>query len=191
VGSKTGQKAEGADAPGSRAATPGRVLLFTGEGKGKTTAAFGCVLRALGHGWLVAVVQFIKGPWRSGEITALGRIEGVSIFATGGGFTWKAEDREEPRRLALEGWANARELAFSDRYDLLVLDELTWVIHEGYVDIKDVLEFLGSRPKRLSVIITGSNATAELVQAADTVSEVRMLKHPYYEGLRAQSGIEY
>lgn len=142
--SPTGRRREGTEAPGSRAATRGRVLLFTGEGKGKTTAAFGCVLRALGHGWLVAVVQFIKGPWQSGEIAALGGIEGVSIFATGGGFTWKAADREEPKRLALHGWAKARELAFSDRYDLLVLDELTWVIHEGYVDIQEVLEFLRS-----------------------------------------------
>jgi cob(I)alamin adenosyltransferase len=175
----------------STGGTGGRVILFTGDGKGKTTAAFGATLRALGSGWRVAVVQFIKGPWASGEVTALAGFPGICILKTGGGFTWKASDPEEPKRLAQSGWSRARELALSDEYELLVLDELTWVVNEGYVGIQEVLDFLSQKPERLSVIITGSNASVELVQAADTVTEMRMVKHPYAEGLQAEPGIEY
>ena len=169
----------------------GRVIVHTGDGKGKTTAAFGAVLRASGHGLKIAVVQFIKGTWDYGEAKALATFKNVELTRIGSGFTWMAEDPGEPRALAEEAWKLSRELALSDRYDLLVLDELNCAMAEGYVPVRDVLELLREKPVRLSVIVTGRGAPPELMEVADTVTEMRCVKHAYDQGIPARRGIEY
>jgi cob(I)alamin adenosyltransferase len=169
----------------------GRVIVYTGDGKGKTTAAFGAVVRAAGHGLKVAVVQFIKGTWDYGETKALASLENVEITRMGSGFTWMAEDPSEPRALAEEAWKLSRDLALSDRYDLLVLDELNCAISEGYISAQDVLGLLRERPVRLSVIVTGRNAPTGLVEFADTVTEMLCVKHAFDQGVPARRGIEY
>jgi cob(I)alamin adenosyltransferase len=169
----------------------GRIIIHTGDGKGKTTAAFGVALRASGHGLKTAVVQFIKGTWDYGETKAIERLTNVEVTRIGSGFTWLAEDPAQPRQLAEEAWKVARERALSDSYDLLILDELTYAMTEGYVGVDDVLGLLSDKPQRLSVVITGRNAPAALIEAADTVTEMRCIKHAFSEGVRARRGIEY
>lgn len=172
-------------------AGPGRIIVNTGDGKGKTTAAFGTALRASGHGMKTAVVQFIKGNWNYGETRALEGNPNIEITRIGSGFTWLAEDPAEPRRLAREAWEVAKEFALSDRYDLLVLDELNYAVAEGYVSEDEVLAMLAEKPERLSVIITGRNASPGLIEAADTVTEMRCVKHAFVQGVPARRGIEY
>lgn len=169
----------------------GRVIVNTGDGKGKTTAAFGTAFRAAGHGQQVAIFQFIKGDWDYGEVKAAQRFPNMTVERIGSGYTWMADDPEEPRRLARTAWERCRELMASDEYDLLVMDELNCVLAEGYLDVADVLAVLAARPARLSVIITGRGAPAELIAAADTVTEMRCLKHAFDSGIRAKRGIEY
>lgn len=169
----------------------GRVIVHTGDGKGKTTAAFGLALRAAGHGLKVAIVQFIKGNWDYGETRALETLPNIEITRIGSGFTWLAEDPTEPRGLAREAWDFARDLASADRHDLLILDELNCALVEGYVSVEEVLAFLNDRPQRLSVVITGRGAPPELIAAADTVTEMRCLKHAFLQGVPARRGIEY
>lgn len=169
----------------------GRVIVNTGDGKGKTTAALGAVLRASGHGLNVVVVQFIKGTWDYGEAKALADIPNVELIRIGSGFTWLAEDPEEPRQLAREAWGLSQELAYSDRFDLLVLDELNCAISEGYVTVQEVIDLLDSRPARLSVLITGRDASDDLVEVADTVTEMKCVKHAFDQGIPAQKGIEF
>jgi cob(I)alamin adenosyltransferase len=169
----------------------GRVIINTGEGKGKTTAAFGTAVRAAGHGQKVAIVQFIKGSWKYGELAALKGNANIEITRIGSGFTWEAGDPEVPRALARQAWEVARERVFSDRYDLVVLDELNYALTEGYVSVGEVLALLAEKPGRLSLIITGRNAPQELIDAADTVTEMRCVKHAFAEGAPAKKGIEY
>jgi cob(I)alamin adenosyltransferase len=169
----------------------GRIIVHTGDGKGKTTAAFGAALRASGHGMKVAVVQFIKGSWDYGETRAVGACTSIEVTRIGSGFTWLAEDPAQPRALAREAWRVSRDLALSDRYDLLVLDELNCAVTEGYVEVAEVLALLQEKPRRLSVIITGRAAAQELVDAADTVTEMRCVKHAFAQGVPARRGIEY
>jgi cob(I)alamin adenosyltransferase len=169
----------------------GRVIVHTGDGKGKTTAAFGAVVRASGHGLMTAVVQFIKGSWDYGEAKALPALGNVELTRVGSGFTWLAEDPDEPRALAQEAWRVSRCLALSDKYDLLVLDELSCAITEGYISVQDVLDLLREKPDRLSVIVTGRNAPQELIDFADTVTDMRCVKHAFDQGVPARRGIEY
>jgi cob(I)alamin adenosyltransferase len=169
----------------------GRIIVYTGDGKGKSTAAFGSALRASGHGLRTAILQFIKGEWDYGETRALAGLTGLEVTRIGSGFTWLAEDPAQPRLLAEEAWKVARELALSDRYDLLVLDELTHAINEEYVSVEEVLALLSEKPDRLSVIITGRDAPAELIDAADTVTEMCSVKHALEQGVPARRGIEY
>jgi cob(I)alamin adenosyltransferase len=169
----------------------GRIIINTGDGKGKTTAAFGTALRASGHGQKVAIVQFIKGAWNYGEVTALKSVTNIEIRRIGSGFTWQAEDPEVPRALAREAWELSRELAASDRFDLLILDELNYAVTEGYMGVDEVLDLLESKPTRLSVIITGRDAPVELMAVADTVTEMRSVKHAFEAGTPARKGIEY
>lgn len=171
--------------------TKGRVLVNTGEGKGKTTAAFGTALRAAGHGQRVAIVQFIKGTWNYGETAALSMCTSIDLRRIGSGFTWQADDPAVPRSLAREAWDLTRRLALSDDYDLLVLDELNYAAAEGYVSEEEILELLRTKPERLSVIITGRNASQGLIDAADTVTEMRCIKHAFEGGAPAKKGIEY
>jgi cob(I)alamin adenosyltransferase len=169
----------------------GRIIVHTGDGKGKSTAAFGAALRASGHGLKTAVVQFIKGAWDYGEAKALVGLADIELTRIGSGFTWMAADPAKPRSLAEEAWKVSKELALSDRYDLLILDELNYAIAEGYVAVAEVLALLSEKPQRLSVIITGRNAPAELVEVADTVTEMCCVKHAYAQGVPARRGIEY
>ncbi len=171
--------------------TKGRVIVNTGEGKGKTTAALGTVLRAAGHGQHVAIVQFIKGDWNYGEAAALRGCPSVELQRIGSGFTWKADDPAVPRALAREAWEVSRRLALSDEYDLLVLDELNYAAGEGYVSEEEILDLLQTKPERLSVIITGRGASQGLINAADTVTEMRCIKHAFEGGAPAKKGIEY
>jgi cob(I)alamin adenosyltransferase len=169
----------------------GRILVNTGDGKGKTTAAFGTALRAAGHGQQVGIVQFIKGSWNYGEVMAFESCPNVDLKRVGSGFTWEADDPAIPRGLAREAWGLSKDLAASDRYDLLVLDELNYAVTEGYVSVDEIVEFLGNKPERLSVIITGRNAAPGLIAVADTVTEMRSIKHAFDEGAAAKKGVEY
>ena len=169
----------------------GRTIINTGDGKGKTTAAFGTALRAAGHGQQVAIVQFLKGSWNYGETTALQGFPNVVLKRIGSGFTWEAEDAAVPRGLAREAWDLSNNLAGSDQFDLLVLDELNYAVTEGYISVDEVLGLLDSRPERLSVIITGRNAAPALIDVADTVTEMRCIKHAFEQGAAAKKGIEY
>jgi cob(I)alamin adenosyltransferase len=169
----------------------GRIIVHTGDGKGKTTAAFGAAMRASGHGLQVAVVQFIKGAWNYGEVRAAESCLHIEVTRIGSGYTWLADDPSEPRRLAREAWKVSREIALSDRYDLLILDELNCAVAEGYVGVNEVLALLVDKPGRLSIVITGRDAKPEIIDAADTATEMRCLKHAYAQGVPARKGIEY
>ena len=169
----------------------GRIIVNTGDGKGKTTAAFGTAFRAAGHGCQVAIVQFIKGSWSYGEVKAAERFPNITVRRIGSGYTWAAKDPEEPRRLAREAWALCRELVAADHYDLLVMDEVNIAVAEGFIEANEVVDLLRERPTRLSVILTGRGAAAEIIEVADTVTEMRCLKHAFAEGVPAQRGIEY
>jgi cob(I)alamin adenosyltransferase len=169
----------------------GRIILNTGDGKGKTTAAFGLALRASGHGQKTAIVQFIKGTWNYGEAMALQGFPNIELHRIGSGFTWLAEDPEVPRKLALEAWRLGIDLAKSDRYDLLILDEIVYAMKEGYITTDDVLAMLAEKPSRLSVVLTGRDAPPELIEVADTVTDMASVKHAFDRGVPARRGIEY
>jgi cob(I)alamin adenosyltransferase len=167
------------------------VLVNTGDGKGKSTAAFGTALRAVARGWKVGVIQFLKsGEWKVGE-ESIGRRLGIDWWALGDGFTWDSEDMEESEAIAREAWASARERIESDEYDLLILDEITYPVNWGWIEVDELLSVIAARPDRLNLILTGRDAPAELVQVADTVTEMKKVKHAYDEGIMARRGIDY
>jgi len=171
----------------------GLVLVFTGEGKGKTTAALGLVLRMLGHGERVSVIQFIKGGWQPGEVAALRRFgEDLHFQALGEGFTWETQDRERDRQAVALAWQEAvRHLRDPDR-KLVVLDEVNVALKLGYLSVDALMEGLRQRPPLTHVALTGRGAPGALIEAADLVTEMRMVRHPFREqGVRAQLGIEY
>ncbi|MEA5443032.1 cob(I)yrinic acid a,c-diamide adenosyltransferase [Cyanobium gracile] len=178
---------------GERNLEKGLVLVFTGEGKGKTTAALGLVLRTLGHGERVAVVQFIKGGWQPGEARALARFgEDLHWHALGEGFTWETQDRERDRQLVHSAWERSCSyLADADR-KLVVLDEINVALKLGYLDPDQVLEGLALRPPLTHVALTGRGAPPALLERADLVTEMKAVRHPFREqGVKAQAGIEY
>jgi len=169
----------------------GLVIVHTGNGKGKTTAALGLLLRAAGQGLRVAMFQFIKaksGNW--GESRAARRL-GVEIAPLGSGFTWTSTDLERDRALAQEGWAQCRAAIETGNYDLVVLDELTYCLTFGWLELEDVLAVLRHRPAGQHVVITGRDAPPELMEFADLVTEMREIKHPFAAGIKAQKGIEF
>ena len=169
----------------------GLLMVFTGTGKGKTTAALGMALRAAGHGHKVCLIQFIKGAWRYGELDALARLPEVEVHVRGRGFTWKSDNLEEDRRLALEAWDFAREQMRSGRHRLLILDELTYLMHYKMLDTAACLAGLAERAPGLHVVVTGRYAPEELMAAADLVTEMREVKHHLRQGVKAQRGIEF
>ncbi len=170
----------------------GLLLVFTGPGKGKTTAAFGMALRAIGHGMCVGVVQFIKSGQDSAERVALSRFDAVDFQCIGDGFTWRGPNREQNRATAERAWAEAARMIGDPRYALVILDELNLVLHYGYLDLARVLAVVSARRPELHVAVTGRNAPAALVAAADLVSEIHAIKHPYRaQGVKAQPGIEF
>jgi len=169
----------------------GLVIVNTGHGKGKTTAALGVLTRAWGNGLRVVMLQFIKHTTaRWGEIKAAEKM-GIEMIPLGSGFTWKSKDLEKDKALARRGWNLCKEKIQSGQYDIVILDELTYALTYGWLPIDEVLEVLKNRPEGLHVIITGRDAPQELVDFADLVTEMRKVKHPYDQGIRAQLGIEY
>jgi len=167
------------------------VLVNTGDGKGKSTAAFGTAMRAVARGWKVGVVQFLKsGDWSVGE-EKTGRRLGIDWWALGDGFTWDSEDMEESEAVAREAWRQASERMASDEYQLMVLDEITYPINWGWIEIDEVLAAIRDRPPALNLILTGRDAPARLIDAADTVTEMRKVKHAFDSGIAARRGIDY
>ena len=175
----------------------GLLIVHTGKGKGKSTAAFGLVARALGNGLRTGVVQYVKGKWQTGERAVLERFpEQVDIHTMGEGFTWETQDRACDIRAAEAAWEKSREMieacrGASPRYDLVLLDELNIVLRYGYLPLAEVCAFLAARPPALHVVVTGRNAKPELLDIADTVTEMTMVKHHFKAGVKAQKGIEY
>jgi cob(I)alamin adenosyltransferase len=173
-------------------ASKGLLIVNTGPGKGKSTAAFGLILRALGHGWNVGVVQFIKGAWATGERTALERFaDMISWHTMGEGFTWETQDRARDVAAAQAAWQKARELMTDSRIRLLVLDELNIALRYDYLPLDEVVATLAARRDHLHVVVTGRNAKPELIAAADLVTEMGMVKHHFAAGVKAQAGIEF
>ena len=172
----------------------GLIIVHTGPGKGKTTAALGLAMRAVGSGLRVLMVQFIKGSWHYGELDAaemLGK-DKLTIRPMGHGFVkLGGEIDPKDRRAAEEAWAFAREKIFSGEYDMIILDEINYAISYGLIPVGPVVEALKQKPEGVHVILTGRNAHAEIVAVADTVTEMREVKHAYQKGIEAQRGIEY
>ena len=169
----------------------GRIIIHTGDGKGKTTAALGTAFRALGHGQKVCVVQFIKGQGTYGERLLAEKLDNLDWHICGKGFVFKKENVDEDRKTAEQGFELAAEIINSDRYDLVILDELTYLPTLGFLDVAKIVETLKRKPQRLSIIITGRNAAPELIEIADTVSENQVVKHAFQAGIKAQKGIEF
>ncbi|WP_407579375.1 cob(I)yrinic acid a,c-diamide adenosyltransferase [Citrobacter koseri] len=168
----------------------GVLIVFTGNGKGKSTAAFGTATRAVGHGKTVGVAQFIKGQWDNGEYNTLQPL-GVEFHIMGTGFTWETQDREADIQAAEAVWQEGRRMLADPRYDLVVLDELTYMLAYHYLDTQDVIAAIVNRPEQQSVIVTGRGCHTQLLELADTVSEVRPVKHAFDSGIQAQAGIDW
>jgi cob(I)alamin adenosyltransferase len=170
----------------------GLLIVHTGAGKGKTTAALGLAFRALGHGQKVGIVQFIKGAIPTGESAfAVSLGLKLEMHTMGDGFTWKTQDREQDIRTARRGWEKATELLRDPSFDLVILDELNIVLRYEYLPLDEVLKELTNRRPKLHVVVTGRNAKPELIAHADLVTEMTMIKHPYRDGIKAQPGIEF
>ena len=178
---------------GERNLEKGLVLVFTGDGKGKTTAALGLALRTLGHGDQVAVVQFIKGGWQPGEAKALELFgEALHWHALGEGFTWETQDRERDRQLVQQAWEQSLVYLADASRKLVVLDEVNVALKLGYLALEQVLEGLALRPELTHVALTGRGAPPGLVERADLVTEMKLVRHPFREqGVKAQRGIEF
>jgi cob(I)alamin adenosyltransferase len=170
----------------------GLLVVHTGTGKGKSTAAFGLALRILGRGGKIGVVQFIKGAWQTAERDALARFpDQVSWHTMGEGFTWETQDRARDVAAAERAWAKAKELMADPGLAMLILDELNIALRYDYLDLADVVRVLNGRRKDLHVVVTGRNAKPELVAAADLVTEMTLVKHHFAAGVKAQPGIEF
>jgi cob(I)alamin adenosyltransferase len=170
----------------------GLLIVHTGAGKGKTTAAFGMVLRCLGHGMRVGIVQFVKGAWGTGERTVLARFPDLVICrAMGEGFTWDTQDRARDIAAARTAWEMAQAMLADPAYRLVLLDELNIVLRYGYLPVDEVVAAVKAKPRDLHVIVTGRNAPPELIEAADLVTEMTLVKHPFRAGVKAQPGIEF
>ncbi len=168
----------------------GLLIVITGNGKGKSTSAFGTMARALGHGMKVGVVQFIKSRTDTGEEAFLGRQPGVEWHVTGDGFTWDTQNRAQDIATAQRGWAVAKRMLGDASYQLVVLDELTYLLSYGYLDADEVLDALANRSRDQHVIVTGRGASDALIELADTVSVIADEKHAFRAGVKAQRGID-
>ncbi|MFB6356972.1 MAG: cob(I)yrinic acid a,c-diamide adenosyltransferase [bacterium] len=172
----------------------GLLIVNTGAGKGKTSSAMGMVVRCVGHGMNVGIVQYVKGTMETAEQVVFDEYfpERVDFYRMGEGFTWETQDREKDRRAAEKAWEKSRELIESDDYDFVLLDELNIVLSDELLDLGEVKEVLMSRDEDLHVVVTGRRAKDELVEVADLVTEMKLIKHPFKEqGVKAQPGIEY
>jgi cob(I)alamin adenosyltransferase len=170
----------------------GLLIVHTGKGKGKSTAAFGLVMRALGHGFKIGIVQFVKGKWETGERGVLAKFpELVTIKAMGEGFTWETQDRARDITAARAAWEAAKQMIDDPAYRLILLDELNIVLRYDYLPVDEVVAKLAARRADLHVVVTGRNAKDELIAAADLVTEMTVIKHPFRDGVKAQQGIEF
>jgi cob(I)alamin adenosyltransferase len=170
----------------------GLLIVYTGTGKGKSTAAFGMGMRILGHGMKLGVVQFIKGALHSAERDILGSHANCDFHVVGAGYTWDTQDREADIRTATAGWTEALRMIADPSYDMIILDELNIVLKYQYLDIAEVLAAFVQRPEMQHIVVTGRHAPDALIEQADLVTEMRPLKHPYKEqGIKAQKGVEF
>ena len=170
----------------------GLLIVNTGQGKGKSTAAFGLALRALGHGWRIGVVQFIKGAWETGERKALEAFgDQVSWHTMGEGFTWETQDKARDIAAATRAFKKAKELMADESIRLIVLDELNIALRYDYLPLAEVVATLAARRSDLHIVVTGRNAKPELIEAADLVTEMTLVKHHFAAGVKAQEGIEF
>ena len=171
---------------------PSLILVHTGDGKGKSSSAFGVVLRAVARDWKVGVVQFLKsGKWHVGEEKVAKERLGVDWYAIGEGFTWESKDLSEDEAVAAEAWRHARAMIEAGEHRLVVLDEITYPMNWGWIDTDEVLQVLRDRPEAVNVVLTGRDAPQALVDLADTVTEMRKVKHAYDTGVLAKKGIDY
>ncbi|MEE8098922.1 MAG: cob(I)yrinic acid a,c-diamide adenosyltransferase [Hyphomicrobium sp.] len=176
----------------SKTIEKGLLIVHTGKGKGKSTAAFGLLLRALGRGFHAGVVQFGKGAWETGERKAIERFpDQVVWYALGEGFTWETQDRERDVAAAERAWAKTKELMADPSIRLLILDELNIALRYGHLDLDEVVAALSARRPDLHIVVTGRNAKPELIEAADLVTEMSLVKHHFSAGVKAQEGIEF
>jgi cob(I)alamin adenosyltransferase len=174
----------------------GVVIVNDGDGKGKSTAAFGTALRAVGHGQRVGLVQFIKGTWRTGEAELFKRLPEIDHVISGEGFTWNTQDRARDIAAARRGLEAARAMIDACRtdppkYSLVILDEINIVIGHGYLPVEEIVELVQNKPEQLSIVLTGRGAKDELIAVADTVTRMEMVKHAYEAGIRARKGVDF
>jgi cob(I)alamin adenosyltransferase len=170
----------------------GLLIVHTGKGKGKSTAAFGMVFRAIGHGFNIGIVQFVKGVWGTGERDVLEHFsDQVTVKAMGEGFTWETQDRQRDIAAAKGAWEEAKKMIADPEIKMVLLDELNIVLRYGYIDIDEVVAFLQNKPEDKHVIVTGRNAKDELIEIADLVTDMTQVKHPFRDGVKAQAGIEF
>lgn len=176
----------------SKTQEKGLIIVHTGKGKGKSTAAFGMVLRCLGHGKKVGVVQYIKGKWDTGERTILEKFPDlIEIKALGEGFTWETQDRARDIAFARAAWDESKRMMSDPSFDFVLMDEINIALRYDYLPIEEVIEFLKGKRPDLHVVLTGRNAKDELIAIADLVTEMEMVKHPFRDGVKAQAGVEF
>lgn len=173
----------------------GLVIVYTGGGKGKTTAALGMALRAVGHNQKICIIQFIKGSWHYGELNSLKRLEPeVELITMGKGFVGIIDDkspREEHEKIAKEGIKVSKEKIQSKKYDTIILDEVNYAVNLGLIELNDVLDLIKTKPSELDLVLTGNHAKPEIIEAADLVTEMREIKHPFKSGIKAKKGIDF
>ncbi len=168
----------------------GILLVLTGNGKGKSTSGFGTICRAVGHGLSCSVAQFIKGTWDNGERNLLEKL-GVNFQVMGTGFTWETQSKDKDTEAAQQIWVECKQMLQDDSIDVVLFDEITYMINYGYIELEEVLEALKARPFMQSVVITGRGAHRDLIELADTVSEVRNVKHAFDNGVKALKGVDW
>lgn len=173
----------------------GLVIVYTGKGKGKTTAALGMALRAVGHDYKICMIQFIKGSWHYGEMISSKRLEPeFELVAVGKGFVGILDDKtpkEVHQKIAQEAIEISKEKILSEKYDVVILDEINYAVNLGLIDVKVVLDLIKVKPKRVTLVLTGNHAKPEVVDVADLVTEMRETKHPFQKGIRAKKGIDF
>jgi cob(I)alamin adenosyltransferase len=170
----------------------GLLMVFTGDGKGKTTSAIGLAMRAAGHGMKVCFIQFIKGSWKYGEMNAFAHFaDTIDFQVIGRGFTWKSDDLDKDREIAQSAWEIAKKAIYSNEYQLVVLDEFTYLLLYDMISRDEAMKVLREKPENLHLVITGRGALAEIIELADLVTEMTPVKHPFNHGIVAQKGVEF
>jgi cob(I)alamin adenosyltransferase len=170
----------------------GLIVVHTGKGKGKTTAAMGLAMRAIGHGMKVGIVQFVKGVWETGEREVLAQFPELCVMkAMGEGFTWDTQDLARDRAAARRAWETAKQMIADSAFRMVILDELNIVLRYDYLPLDEVIATLTGKPEALHVVVTGRNAKPELMEIADLVTEMGEVKHPFRSGVKAQAGVEF